>query len=334
MGNTHHLQDAILKTLCYADIFEYPLTDDELHRYLIASHKISAPDGKTVLEKLHSQGLIGEKQGLYFLRGRASLVAKRIRRRVIAGKSLTIARRVGNWLKRIPTISMVAVTGALAMENTEESDDIDLMIITQRNRLWLTRGIAILLISLIAKRRKPEMTPSLHAVGKPNRSIAGRPEPGGEARSLREASEKGKWRRSVCLNLFLDETSLRLPEKRRNLYSAHEVVQALPLWSRNETREKFLRENAWILDFLPNTKIPHHPGKTANVNGAPLPLPSGNSQPGSLLENYAYRIQLQHMRPKRTRELVLPNAAYFHPRNTARLVLDEYQKRLKRFHLM
>src|SRR3989344_3371847 len=334
MRNTRHLQDAILKTLCYADIFEYPLTDEELHRYLIASHKISAPDGKTVLEKLHSQGLIGEEQGLYFLRGRASLVAKRIRRRVIAGKSLTIARRVGNWLKRIPTISMVAVTGALAMENTEESDDIDLMIITQRNRLWLTPGIAILLISLIAKRRKPEMTSSLHAVGKSNRPIAGRPEPGSKLRSLRRTSEKGKWRRSVCLNLFLDETSLRLPEKRRNLYSAHEVVQALPLWSRNETREKFLRENAWILDFLPNTKIPHHPGKTANVNGAAQPLPSGNSQPGSLLENYAYQIQLHHMRPKRTRELVLPNAAYFHPRNTTRLVLSQYQKRLKRFHLM
>ena len=332
MENTRHLQDAILKTLCYADVFEYPLTDEELHRYLIASRKISAPDGKTALEKLYNQGLIGEKQGLYFLRGRASLVAKRIRRKEIAGKSLTIARRVGNWLKRIPTIKMVAVTGTLAMENTEESDDIDLMIITQRNRLWLTRGIAVPLISLIAKRRKPELTPTLPALGKSNRPTAGRTEPGGEARSLREASEKRKWRRALCLNLFLDETSLRLPKKRRNLYSAHEVVQALPLWSRNETREKFLRENAWILDFLPNTKIPYHPGQAANLNGTPLP--SGNNQPGSLLENYAYQIQLQHMRPKRTRELVLPNAAYFHPRNTARLVLDEYQKRLNRFHLM
>jgi len=41
------------------------------------------------------------------------------------------------------------------MNNAKRSDDIDFLIVTGANRLWLTRALAVLLIELLGRRRKP-----------------------------------------------------------------------------------------------------------------------------------------------------------------------------------
>jgi hypothetical protein len=50
----------------------------------------------------------------------------------------------------LPYVRMVAVTGALAMNNVEPRDDIDFLIVTEPERLWITRGM-ILLIARCAR---------------------------------------------------------------------------------------------------------------------------------------------------------------------------------------
>jgi hypothetical protein len=53
----------------------------------------------------------------------------------------------------------------------------------------------------------------------------------------------------LCPNFFLSTDHLRLSE--RNLFTAHEVVQMVPL-ERNPWYGAFMEANGWVADFLPN----------------------------------------------------------------------------------
>ena len=64
-------RSAILKTLCYADIFDYPLTKKELFRFLITKEKISEKDFFRILD-MHIPG-VGRLGPYYFLNGKKNL---------------------------------------------------------------------------------------------------------------------------------------------------------------------------------------------------------------------------------------------------------------------
>jgi glycosyltransferase involved in cell wall biosynthesis len=59
---------------------------------------------------------------------------------------------------------------------------------------------------------------------------------------------RGRGGVEICPNYFLAADSLPIAE--RNLYSAHEAVQVVPLWGR-DAYLTFRRENGWVADFLP-----------------------------------------------------------------------------------
>jgi hypothetical protein len=49
----------------------------------------------------------------------------------------------------LPYVRMVAVTGALAMNNVDPGDDIDYLIVTEPGRLWMTRGLIVGITKLV-----------------------------------------------------------------------------------------------------------------------------------------------------------------------------------------
>jgi len=276
------LRASILKTLVYADIFDYPLTRQEIYHWSIGPSSLKTPIHHPKIKSLDSY---------YFLAGRQKIVSLRQARAHWSQQKLHLATKVGEWLKIIPTIKLVALTGALAMSNSDKHDDIDLMIVTAPHTLWLTRLLVISLISLIAKRRYP-------------------------GRSALVANR-------FCLNLWLDTTSLAVPPPKRNLYTAHEVAQVKPLWDRHHTYAHFLSANHWINHYLPNIKIK----STSEV--ARLSRAQSRETPRmvSWLNRLAFQIQLWYMRPRLTRETVTLHSAFFHPRDTARLVMRQYRHR-------
>src|SRR3982074_986041 len=71
------LERAIVQTVAYADVFDYPLTSDEVHRYLIG-----VPAGRSPLRPALSSGRLAaemlSRNGRYFtLAGRESVIETR-----------------------------------------------------------------------------------------------------------------------------------------------------------------------------------------------------------------------------------------------------------------
>src|SRR5579859_1112129 len=143
------LAEAIMQTVIYADIFDYPLTPSEIHRYLIGMRS-SVAQVSTMLDSRTLRPLLS-RQGAYItLQGRESIVALRQHRLEIAARLWPRASRYGRLLSRIPFVRMVAVTGTLAVDNVEAGDDIDVLIVTAVERLWLCRLLVIALVRLVA----------------------------------------------------------------------------------------------------------------------------------------------------------------------------------------
>jgi hypothetical protein len=122
--------------------------------------------------------------------------------------------------------------------------------------------------------------------------------------------------------MWLDESDLIWSKKDRNLYTAHEIAQIVPLIDKEKTYERFLWKNKWILDFWPNsirlqdTKILRYKDTRAKnlVSGIQYLI----SKP---IEKICYQLQLKYMKKKITREIITPTRALFHPQDWGKIVL-------------
>lgn len=234
---------------------------------------------KPIREYSEEKTNIVRKNGFYFLEGHEGLVYKRVLRKRISAKKNKIANKAAKLLSFIPWIKMIAVTGSLAMENASEESDIDLMIVTKKGLLWTTRIFTYLLISLFGiQTRKPA-----------------------------DSNQKDK----LCLNIWLDEGDLIWSKKDRNLYTAHEIAQIVPLVNKDNTYEKLIYQNKWILNFWPNAvRI----NKKDEINSKNINF--------SVVERFAYWLQRNHMKSKLTCETVTPTRALFHPQDWGKVIMN------------
>jgi hypothetical protein len=143
---TLDIDDAILRTLLYADIFDYPLTVAEVHHYLIAA----AATLETVRGAFESspwlKGRICLSHGYVTIRGRQAIADIRGERRQSSARLWLQARRWGALIGSLPFIRMVAVTGALAVDNSPPGDDVDYLIVAVPGRVWLARALAVAVV--------------------------------------------------------------------------------------------------------------------------------------------------------------------------------------------
>jgi hypothetical protein len=135
------LERAILETLAYSDVFEYPLCLDELHRYLPICAEIEQMP--QVLDSLDE--LIGKQGDFYFLTGREKIIETRKQREAYSQKLMKHALQYGRVLGSLPFIRMVALTGSLAVMNSSGDADFDYMLVAAPNRVWTARAFALLL---------------------------------------------------------------------------------------------------------------------------------------------------------------------------------------------
>jgi len=134
-----NLNRAILHTAVYADIFDYPLTLAEIHRYLTGT----SATVETVAKAL--PGILRQVGDYYTLPGREGTVPTRQYRQQVAARLWPRARYFGALIARLPFVRMVAITGSLAMDNVEKDADLDYLIVTASGHLWLSRAMILTL---------------------------------------------------------------------------------------------------------------------------------------------------------------------------------------------
>lgn len=289
------VKSSILKTLIYGDIFDYPLTKEELWRFLISR----GCDRQSFAEALTEFPPVKweHENGFYFLSGRKKILEGRNKRKKVSKKKLRFTRRIIHLLSFVPTVLLIGISGNLAMENSEKKDDIDLFVIASKGNLWFTRLTLILILILIGQYRYRGKTES----------------------------------QRFCLNMLLDENALALSKNRQNLYTAHEVVQLLPVFERDITYKKFLNANLWVQEFLPNS---------LDIKGHRVIKSVKKKLSGILISKYleffeplVKTIQLLHMEKHITSETVSDHFLAFHPFEYKNYVLKEYKKHLKKYKL-
>jgi hypothetical protein len=287
------MEQAILKTLAYYDVFGFPLKAWEVHKWL-AGKEATLVQTEKALQRLEKKLRAGSYKGYWFLPGKKSLVGSRVKRESVSAAHLRTARRIGFLLRVVPWIKMVGISGSLAMSSSREGDDIDLFVVTESRRVWLSRIFIILLTSLTGLRR---------------------------SRREKKLSAAGK----ICINLILETSNLG--QKKKNIYVAHEVLQMRPVWQRGEVYSDFLHANSWAFRYLPNWRSSFKMDTTKwNFLKKTPKIP-----PFSLmdrLEIFAKSFQLKIMKRPSGAERIESGALYFHPEDKGVKIVKEYKSRI------
>lgn len=127
----------ILKTLGYFDLFQYPLTREEI--YLFNSVEVNSAEINGELEMLISNKSVFKISEFYSLHENNLLAERRRSGNLLATEHLVTARRVAKFLSKFPYVKAIAVSGSLSKNFATDKTDIDFFIITQANRLWVAR---------------------------------------------------------------------------------------------------------------------------------------------------------------------------------------------------
>jgi len=293
---------ALLKTAAYAEVFSAPLESWQL-RYALSNRPVEVSQLLTLWHQVRQ-----DSSWLTALphQRRSTQVSAEVYR----DKWQAVQQAVW-YLRWIPWIESIWVTGGLAMGNVREEDDIDFMFITQPGCLWTTRAAVSVLGMVLGKLRRRHHTAS---------------------------QLKNRW----CCNVWLDATALHLPENQQNLYTARETVQARPVYQvHHGAAEKWLQQNQWVQAYT-------YPGfRTAQLRAARLMakpplityLPVWSTKMkwlGQLLNPWLRQLQWRRMQGISHDEKVSTHAAFFHPTRRSPQILREYERILsvlrKKYH--
>ena len=137
------LQEAILRTMLYYDIFRYPLNADEIHLYLGAK-LADRTSVNAALLSLKDCGAIFQFENCFSVHADNQLIERRKKGNDIAKKFMDIARKKATLISTFPFVRGVMASGSLSKGYMDEKSDIDFFIVTVPHRLWIARTLLVL----------------------------------------------------------------------------------------------------------------------------------------------------------------------------------------------
>jgi len=224
------LEKSILATVAYYDIFDFPLTGFEIWRYLIASGKLENKKfsaGKIFAALGESENLkskICQSRGFCTFAGREEIVGKRLMRKKLADEKWKKMRKYFQVMNAVPFLRGIFVSGSLAMENSRDDSDVDVIVVAKYGRIWTVRTFITVLAAVLGIRRHGDKTEN-----------------------------------RICLNHYVTDASLRIPFE--SLYNAENYAHLVNLYREDEKFfRRFGKENGWMEKYLANRKTPEISG--------------------------------------------------------------------------
>ena len=145
---------SILKVLVYFGIFRYPLTTREIHAFT----GIKSDEKKIAnsLNKLSSEKKLYKLGNFYSLSNDHSLIERRLNGNALASELIVHGKKISQLIFRFPYVRAVGICGSISKNFADEMADIDYVVITKANRLWIARTLLMLYrkIPLIKNRNK------------------------------------------------------------------------------------------------------------------------------------------------------------------------------------
>lgn len=213
------LERAVLNTLAYRSVFNSGATFYQLYTFLLADQSYEPTQVAKTLIKLLRKKKLQKKGDIYFLQTGKKINDWRVHANYARAR-LERSLSVLQGLQKIKWIKLLCVSGSVAALNSKEHDDVDIFIITQRNRLWLTRFFTVMYLKKLNKYP-----------------------------SARDHNDK------VCPNIFIDEDMLTWSKEKQNVYTATEMLMMQPIFDRDNTYFRFLAANTWLKTYYPNFAI-------------------------------------------------------------------------------
>jgi len=312
------LRNPILATIIYYDCFDYPLSLFEVYKFLINPSRLTRID-KGVgeiklsdigeeLDRLVNSKIIGQKNGFFFLSGREGLFEKRIERHKIAARKWKKFLRTVRILALSPYLKGVFASGSMALNNTEENSDFDLLVISKSGRLYTSRFFLWVISSVAGVRRK---------------------------RFEKVAPDK------LCFNHYITDESLDI--RHESLFNAQTYSSLKPVMVDDEMIDRFFKSNFWINNYLYNFR-PQKEFMRRSVGGPWMFLLLGriveiilNTAVGDKLEDFLKERQQERIRNNPAtyhgggRIVFTDQELEFHPYSFEKIVLSKYKQDLRRF---
>jgi hypothetical protein len=285
-------QLGILTAVVYSDLFSSPLTLPEVQRYHAGNDVLTEHESQKILTSLYP--LIKEKNGYYYLSGRERIITMRQKSDFQVRQKRTLAETAAKRLALIPTVQFIGISGSVAAGSAAMQDDVDIFVITRTRTLFISRLLILLLLELSGLRRR-----------------------------RRQKDEKD----AICVNMVIDDSSLRFPAERQDLYTAREIAQLVPLFSRENTYRKFFRENKWVRTLLPNAAAKFCPQEKKRLSSAEKTVVT-------LLKRFETCVkvwQLRRINAHKTSETITEHFLAFHPRDHRERTLRRLARRMNRY---
>lgn len=308
------LEQAILQTIRYFSLFAMPLTAVQLWRCLIVDGSGQGRDtvGFSALTLRDLRDCLatspwltphlGSRHGYYFLKNQDDIVTRHLERQVISAMKWQIIRRMMRWLRYLPFVAMIAVSGSVSLNNAKPDSDLDLLIIARRHRLWTARLCLLVATQLVGRRRK---------------------------HWDKRAPDK------ICLNHYVSDAALTIASDNRTIYTAMLYHHLIPLTGFAQYHH-FMAANPWLENWLRWRAEPFLP--SAHARPASRAAQAGQAlvarwllEPvGDVLEQWSQQLQRRaiskHTQPGRSgRIMVSSDELAFHPDSKAFAISEQFQ---------
>jgi len=250
-------------------------------------------------------GLIGHKNGFYFMPGRDDLYKKRIEKDKLANKKWKKFLTIAKYLQLAPYLRAVFASGSLAANNPEPHSDFDVFVIIKSGRLYTGRFFLWLISSILGARR---------------------------GRFEVVAPDK------LCFNHYLTDDNLEFSH--RSLYIAQLLANMKPVIVSRGVMEKFIASNKWASSYCYNFR-PVSLYRNIKPNKFMLGLAKSgevilNNVLGDFLEKILKILQQKRIKNNPAtyesggRIIFTDKELEFHPRSFEKVVIDNYNNGLKK----